>query len=155
MPGLLARLGGYTPTPAPRPTREEIADRLAERLGLAVTPYDQELLETRTRFAADHLRPAAQLGGAFCTPYPRYIGADGADVDTFSAYGGVPVEAWFPITIDDDTVGYAIVSGILGPDPKVRVELGRQALPTVSLLDEPALFELVAELATTLRGAIR
>jgi hypothetical protein len=155
MPNLLARLGGYTPARDPHPQREEITDRLADRLALVATPYDHELLEARTRLAADHLRPAAQLGGAFCTPYPRYIGADGADVDTFSAYGGVPVEAWFPITIDDDTVGYAIVSGILGADPKVRVEIGRRALPTVSLLDETALFELAAELATTLCGAIR
>lgn len=155
MSNLLARLGGYSPAPVPSPTREEIADRLADRLGLVATPYDRELLEARTRRAADHLRPAAQLGGAFCTPYPCYIAADGADVDTFSAYGGVPAEAWFPITIEDDTIGCAVVSGILGADPKVRVELGRRALPTVSLLDEPALFELAAELATTLRGTIR
>ena len=155
MPSLLARLSGSTPTPTPRPTREEIAERLAERLGLAATPYDHALLEARTRRVADYLRPAAQLGGGFCSPYPRYTDAAGNDVDTFSAYDGVPATAWFPITIEDETVGEVVVREILGADPQIRVELGRRVLPAASLLDEPALFELAASLAATLRGALR
>lgn len=152
MLSLLARLGGYTDTPTIRSSRDEIEDRLAERLGVTATPYDRDLLETRSRRLVDYFLPAARLGAGFVSPYPRYTDAAGADVNIYSSYGGVPEDAWFDVSIDEAFVGEVRVSEILGGTPEVRVCLGSDVQPAVDLLDDDALFEAAVAFATALRA---
>jgi hypothetical protein len=137
-----------------RAARESIVDRLAARLAIDPTPYDTALIEQRRRLIVDELGAAVRLTGGHLNPFPTGSDAQGAPVDLDSRHGGRPHRIVFSLYGSKGRkLGAVTVNDVLGATPIVGVEVGRNLLDPVALLDAPARFELAVALGEAVRAA--